>query len=329
MANNRMHQGLISKEKESGRFRVMRPQIGGGSLSVSVMRPCWGNGIGFDFSSSAQLKTSFVEHIASEGLSPTSVKGKPNNNNATHFNLLSDDHKIQGNGEGRAQAVKSLDYQGLHELGFGQALVYGKYPLEKQAFCELVSPFPGRMMLPLDLTRDGGPIFVNAKQYHGILRRRQFRAKADVKKIKHVKQKKPFMHLSRHLHAKRRPRGSGGRFLNTKKLDVNVGTINKKKMTNKNEKNYQPTESQNSEIMQSDRTNIDSMEEVNVIPGMTGTEITSIFSGQDCYDFFSMNNPWQSSQPMPNTANSGHASLVLASKWVAATTTDRCCNLGV
>lgn len=33
-------------------------------------------------------------------------------------------------------------------------------------------------MLPLNLTTDEGPIYVNAKQYHGIIRRRQSRAKA-------------------------------------------------------------------------------------------------------------------------------------------------------
>lgn len=33
-------------------------------------------------------------------------------------------------------------------------------------------------MLPLSTTTDDGPIYVNAKQYHGIIRRRQSRAKA-------------------------------------------------------------------------------------------------------------------------------------------------------
>lgn len=36
----------------------------------------------------------------------------------------------------------------------------------------------GRVMLPMSLTTDDGPIYVNAKQYHGIIRRRQIRAKA-------------------------------------------------------------------------------------------------------------------------------------------------------
>ena len=35
-------------------------------------------------------------------------------------------------------------------------------------------------MLPLSLTTDDGPIYVNAKQYHGIIRRRQSRAKAEL-----------------------------------------------------------------------------------------------------------------------------------------------------
>lgn len=88
----------------------------------------------------------------------------------------------------------------LYRMYYGQHAPFGSY----------APGFHPRVALPNSAEE---PVYVNAKQYHCILRRRQQRAKAE-QENKLLRARKPYLHESRHNHATRRVRGAGGRFLN-------------------------------------------------------------------------------------------------------------------
>lgn len=172
------------------------------------------------------------------------------------------------------------------QLDFNHSIACAAYPYADPYFGGILAAYPAqamihpnmlgvqqaRMPLPLDMTEEE-PVYVNAKQYHGILRRRQLRAKAESEN-KLIKTRKPYLHESRHLHAMKRARGCGGRFLNTKKLEDLKANVDNGKTPEGH--TAQAGSSSGSEVLQSENGNGNSTQEVHGACGMSGSEVTSI-----------------------------------------------------
>ncbi|KAI5669644.1 hypothetical protein M9H77_19497 [Catharanthus roseus] len=130
-----------------------------------------------------------------------------------------------------------------------------------------------RVPIPLDCAEDV-PVYVNTKQFRAILRRRQMRAKLEAQN-KIAKSRKPYLHESRHIHALKRPRGSGGRFLNAKQSDKSKPSV--------------PTHSEDMACQRlgGDLSSGTEVQHSNSCSWETSTpsssDVTSIFSGDDIF----------------------------------------------
>ncbi|XP_040947341.1 nuclear transcription factor Y subunit A-2 [Gossypium hirsutum] len=157
------------------------------------------------------------------------------------------------------------------EHGLGQPMVCAKYPyLMDQGYGVFPTFGPqisGRVMLPLNLATEDGPIYVNAKQYNGIVgdtvQRLHLRLNWEIfgPSFYGDKLDMPYLHYSRHLHAVRRPRGNGGRFLNTK--SSNTGKDGMEMMKANEGQLSRLTGSQISQVLQSNSGTINSYKEPN------------------------------------------------------------------
>lgn len=131
----------------------------------------------------------------------------------------------------------------------------------------------------------------------------------------------PYLHESRHLHAMRRARGSGGRFLNTKK--ESSGQVMNYGSKVKDSAPHHPTESPSSDIMKSDSGNLNSSSGGSSV---SGSEATSVCTHKNHNNFHVIEHLRSSFfRPLSSMIDGEQGAAGMSNQWVSAA--DGCCDL--
>lgn len=171
-------------------------------------------------------------------------------------------------------------------------------------------------MLPISMTTEEGPIYVNAKQYHGIMRRRKSRAKAELGK-KLLKDRKPYLHESRHRHAMRRARGTGGRFLGTKTDSQVENGIHGQQVAQLTASLKSDSKDTNGSGTSSSLT-------------LSGPEVTSTYPNpRGDFGLFQINSLHPSVCSLANAMSGGDCIAMAPHKWCPGAAGNHCCHLKV
>lgn len=244
----------------------------------------------------AMGKTSSQDQCASSDSVHDESYGKHGQDMKAALFLCNPELSINASQAEISQPIVQFPYGYADPYFSGLFTAYGPHNIMQP---QMMAAASGRVPLPVDLPEDG-PIYVNAKQYHGILRRRQTRAKMEAQN-KLVKARKPYLHESRHQHALNRVRGSGGRFLSSKKQQQSDSVP--------------PASSQSSGLDSFHFSYIDHGVEANKYDGPSGGEGTRVSSGEAILQqsddrFSSMVVPMQGGGGLVYNGNRHYASIV-------------------